>query len=437
MKTNQNMGETTGAALAPGWWGRGLALLRRPVASYTVAVLAGQSVNMVAGLLVMRWLGPAEMGVWQSMLTLETYCLVLRLGVINGMNRQLPFMLGQGDRAGALQHAETTLGFTMVTAGILLGSFAAAALCWPGLDATWQLSLLTLACYTPCGLYSAFNEATYRGSRTFATLGWLILCNALLGLALLALLPAWGYAGQCVRLVVMAVAHAICTAWLRPLDVKPRLSMPVLRKLLKVGLPLYFQNYFARASLGVGSLVLLWIGGPKALGYFAPAGATLAVVGMVPNALQSYLQPQLHYEYGRDGSRHAVIAKSTRTATLMLGAALPLALVGVVCLPWAVKTVLPAYEPSVGAMQLAILVGVCRIFGVAASVFSTLTAWREMFSNQIAMGVLHAGGALIGGMRFPDRPWFGIMLGLLAAALVYIPLTLWNLSRAAHAPAVS
>ena len=420
-----------------GWWGRGVALLSRPVSSYTGTVLAAQSLNLVAGLLVMRWLGPAELGVWQSMLTLETYCLVLRLGVINGMNRQLPFLLGKGDRAGALQHAEVTFCFTIGTAGVLLGSFSAAAFCWPGLDATWQLSLLTLACFTPFGLYSAFNEATYRGSRTFATLGWLIFANALLGMSLLVLLPALGYAGQCVRLVVIAASHAICTAWLRPLDVRPKFSIPVLRKLLKMGLPLYFQNYLARASLAVGSLVLLWTGGPKALGYFAPAAAMLAVVGMVPNALQSYLQPQLHYDYGRDGSRRAVVARSKRMATLMMVASLPFALLGMACLPWAVCAFLPAYEPSVGAMQLAMLVGVFRIFGVAASVFSTLTAWREMFSNQIAMGVLHVSGALIGGAAFPDRPWFGVMLGLLAAALVYIPLTLWNLSRAENEPAAS
>lgn len=415
-------------------WEQAKARIRQPAVSYAGMVVTGQSINMVAGLLVMRWLGPAELGVWQSMLTLETYCLVVRLGVINGMNRQLPFLLGQGDRAGAVRHAETTLSYTLVTGGVLLAGFVAAALWWPGVDATWQLSLLTLACFTPCGLYSAFNEATYRGSRTFGLLGRLILGNALLGTVLLVLLPLWGYAGQCVRLAVVAASHALLTAVLRPIDVRPRFSPAVLRGLLTVGIPLFLQNYFSRVCLGVSSLVLLWLGGPTALGYFAPAAAMLSVVGMVPNSLQSYLQPQLHYEYGRDGSREAVVAKARRTAAGLTFAAVPVALVGALFLPMAVEVALPQYRPSATAMQVTVLVGVCRIFGLAAAAFSTLTAWREMFVNQAAFGILHAAGALAGGWATPEQPWLGVAVGLLAASLCHIPITLWNLARASRIP---
>lgn len=398
---------------------------------YTLASYSSQVANMLGTLLVLRWLPPTQLGLWQTMLLVETYAMVLRLGVINGMNRQLPLLMGRGEDAAARDHAETALTYTLLIAGALFLGFLGAAALWPGENEIWRLSLITLACYTPCGLYSAFNEATFRGSRTFSLLGRVLLLNALLGLGLLLLVARFGYTGHCARLLILSLSYALLTHVLRPLKLRPRFSAEVFRKLIKVGLPLFAQNYLLRISLSACPLVLLWLGGSKALGLFAPVTAVFSVVGLMPNSLMSYVQPQQHFDYGQHGSAAAIVQKATRLTFVLMLASVPFALLGLPAIPWAVRTFIPEYIAATSAMQVAVVIGLIRIFSVATSVYSTLAAWKEMFVNQFALGLSHVLGALSGALLMPERPWLGVTWGLLAAYMLYIPVTLRSLRSVA------
>ena len=60
-------------------------------------------VSLVTGFLAFRKIDPYLMGIWTAFSVLETYATFMRLGVINGMNRELPFALGEGDREKAIK----------------------------------------------------------------------------------------------------------------------------------------------------------------------------------------------------------------------------------------------------------------------------------------------------------------------------------------------
>lgn len=398
---------------------------------YALASYVSQLANMSGTLLVLRWLSPEQLGVWQTMLLVETYAMVLRFGVINGINRQLPLLMGRGEEVAARDHAETALCYTLVIAGVLFLGFLGAAVLWPGKDEIWHLSLVTLACYTPCGLYSSFNEATFRGSRTFRLLGRVLLINSLLGVGLLLLVQLFGYSGYCARLILLSLIYALLTHVLRPLKLRPRFSVEIFRKLIKVGAPLFAQNYLLRISLSAGPLVLLWLGGTKALGLFAPVAAVFSVVGLMPNSLMSFIQPQQNFEYGQHGSAAVIVQKATRLTFGLMLASVPFALVGLPAIPWAVRTFIPEYVAATSAMQVAVVIGLIRIFSVATSVYSTLAAWKEMFVNEFALGLSQVLGALSGALLMPERPWLGVTWGLLAAYMLYIPVTLRSLRSVA------
>ncbi len=51
---------------------------------------------MLGGFIVIRWIGPDELGLWQSLMIVATYAPVLQLGTTNGLNRDLPYMYGAG-----------------------------------------------------------------------------------------------------------------------------------------------------------------------------------------------------------------------------------------------------------------------------------------------------------------------------------------------------
>jgi len=90
-------------------------------------------VSLVTGFLAFRKIDPYLMGIWTTFSVLETYATFMRLGVINGMNRELPFALGEGNKEKADKLASTTLGYTIINIILL-------CICTPFLLSKFELS---------------------------------------------------------------------------------------------------------------------------------------------------------------------------------------------------------------------------------------------------------------------------------------------------------
>jgi O-antigen/teichoic acid export membrane protein len=52
--------------------------------------IATSLISMVGSILVARWVIPSDMGVWNAAVLVTLYSPMLQLGVINGLNRELP-----------------------------------------------------------------------------------------------------------------------------------------------------------------------------------------------------------------------------------------------------------------------------------------------------------------------------------------------------------
>ncbi|MBM4355455.1 MAG: hypothetical protein FJ109_16985, partial [Deltaproteobacteria bacterium] len=76
--------------------------------------------SLASGFLVYRWLPPYYMGIWQTMVLVQTYCSFLTLGVANGMNRELPYVLGRGEVDRGRAMAATTMAFSLFASGLAL-----------------------------------------------------------------------------------------------------------------------------------------------------------------------------------------------------------------------------------------------------------------------------------------------------------------------------
>src|SRR5688500_6789408 len=70
---------------------------RGPAVEFVLAVGAVNVASLVGNALAFRWVDPAAMGVWHTLLLVNSYLVVVRLGLISGMGRELPFAVGAGD----------------------------------------------------------------------------------------------------------------------------------------------------------------------------------------------------------------------------------------------------------------------------------------------------------------------------------------------------
>src|SRR4051812_28883411 len=76
--------------------------------------------GIISGFIVYKWVDPYYIGLWSSLLLVDTYSTFLRLGVINGMNREFPYWLGKGDTEKANRLIQTTFYYTLCTIALFL-----------------------------------------------------------------------------------------------------------------------------------------------------------------------------------------------------------------------------------------------------------------------------------------------------------------------------
>src|SRR5690554_4785759 len=74
---------------------------------YIGSGLLKSAIQMLSGLIILRWIAPEELGLWQSFTVFVGYVTILNLGVPVGINRELPFFLGKGDENRGLALLKT------------------------------------------------------------------------------------------------------------------------------------------------------------------------------------------------------------------------------------------------------------------------------------------------------------------------------------------
>ena len=420
------------------WWAGGAPKARelaRPVARggqafvpFTVAVVVLQAASFLGNALAFRWIDPASMGVWQTLLVASSYLSVARLGVINGMGRELPFALGSGDLPRARTIAATALAFNTLSCVVV-----AAALLVPAARAgggAWRLALPAMAVVSVANLHLAYLQATFRSDSDFARLARVHLVQAAFALLMPVAVRAFGFVGLCLHAVVQAlVVTALAHAW-RPLRVSPRFDLRIGLQLLVTGLPLFTAGYLQVVAAGFDRLILLRRGDVQAVGYYAPALAVIAALGVVPGAVATYLYPRMSYALGQGRTPAALARMALAASAASVAVGLPLAALGWFAAPPVIERFFPLYAASVPAVRWSLVAGVLWSFTPIAAFLSSLKAWRSL--------ALYIGALLITRWTFPyvlagrGDPLAGVARGNACAAFVVGALSVALALRAAR-----
>jgi O-antigen/teichoic acid export membrane protein len=346
--------------------------------AFVLAVGTTNVASLAGNAFVFRWVDPASMGVWHTLLLASSYLMVARLGVVNGMGRELPFALGRGDLDGARRIAATSLSYSVVCSVVVGLSFLVPLLVLRPSEPTWRLALPTIAVVSAANLYLAFLQATFRSDSDFAHLARVYWLQAAISLLLPVLVYTLGFPGLCLHsalqaVVVTAFAHAI-----RPLRVPARFEPQVARQLLATGMPLFLAGYLQVLAAGFDRVILLHRGGVAAVGYYAPAVAVLAALGIVPGAVATYVYPRMSYALGHGRSEGSLGRMALSAAAVSVLAGLPVAAAGWLVAPSVIERFFPQYVASIGAVRWSLVSGLVWSLSPATMVLGSLKAWRSL-----------------------------------------------------------
>jgi len=409
-------------------------VLGKGVAGYSAIAILAQAVQMICGLAVLRWLTPAQMGIWLALQAAEAYALWIRLGVVNALNREYPYLRGRGEYEKAVLHVQTAGTYMAGCASLLALGFVGSAMLLADKGSDWQLALICFAAHSAGGLWRSFIDVTFRGGQEFARLVRLQITGAILQAVSLPLVAYGGFRGYCLRAVVLAVVLTALWHVLRPVKAALRWDRAILGKLLREGLPLFGANYLNGVAAQFPRLVLIVAGGTAMLGLYAPVSAVLAAGALLPSTLLLFLLPKQNFDFGGNVDASRLASEGWQRACFLSVLLLPVGLVGWWAARMLVQYWMPEYNDALPALGYAVGIVVLSPLRLVTSIFSTLKAWWPMMVHVVT-------GLLLTGML----PWLfwklaygeplvavvrGVLVAQLLHALAAWPCVRWAIRSA-------
>ncbi len=332
-----------------------------------------------------RLLEPKELGAFQTAQLLVTYLAFLPLGTFNGFNRQYPYLLGKGDSDAAIGLSQTGYTVSCITAIVAAAlSVGQLFLFWEtGQDSALILAAAAVIPVAVIGQLAAVQFAILTGRQAFGWIGRTQLVMVILTLA--SLLFVWKFAvvGQCVRLVIIAVATWLLYHLKTGEARHWRWDFDQIRQLVRIGAPIMVIGYTASIFSVADRTLVASVKGIQAVGYYSLAGLTIAAIQSVYTPLAVAMYSKANHAYGQSHRLAALVPPLNRFLILITATVVPLAAIIYFSLPVVVPWLLPKYVPGIAAARIACIASVVFCYCGTAFVFN-VTGHNRIYGIMMA-----------------------------------------------------
>jgi O-antigen/teichoic acid export membrane protein len=385
---------------------------------------------MVAGLLTARVAGPSVLGLFSSLSLFQSYIPFLQLGVLNGLNRELPYHFGKGEHERAREFAAVAQAWALLVGSIVaaaaLGVAAFHLLRGRGdLAAGWATNALSAWFLFYCTFYL---QMTYRTHGDFARLALVNVIQAVAAFLLVVLVWWLNFYGLCLRAALIGLVQLVLLYHWRPVKVGPRWNGTRFVHLLKTGAPIYAvgQLYAWWGVLDV--TLILYFMGTRVVGLYSLVTMATGALVFLPDALSQVLYPRLAQEYGRSGSVRELVRQVRRPIILSFSGIMPIIVASWFFLPPIVRVLLPKYAEAIPAAQWSLLIPAAMCLTPGYNIFNVVKR-QDLFALAIVAGTVTSFCVLMWLLRdglvltaFPQAMLVGrlVFLGAITGGLAYL-----------------
>ncbi len=307
--------------------------------------------NMLGGLISARLLGPTLYGLFNSVNLLQGYIGMTQLGVINGLNRELPFYFGSNKI-----HRAQLMGAVANIWSRWLGVISFVGLLLPGIYFLITNESLKGITFIVIGinLYAYFNaelylKVTFRTGSDFKKLSLITIYKSIISFISLIFVYVFGYFGFLSRAIIVAYSEFTLLYKFRPLKIKPVWSKPHFIQLFKVGFPIFVVGYMDSLWFTLNSTFIVEFLGGESLGLYTISNLAFATLSLIPSSLNQVLYPKLAREYGEGAVLSKLLKSALKAGFTVFAILVPFTMMAWYFLPYFVELLLPKFMGGVEA----------------------------------------------------------------------------------------
>ncbi len=362
------------------------------------------------------------------------YLTYLHLGVIDGISKRIPVLIGQGreKEAERLERAGITVVFLTALAGASV--MWAYALLATGTGVKTRYALAIGGVYLIFMQVSTVFRLVLRARQQFRLMARATVIEALVLLALVvagsALMDAPG------TMVGWAIGLGVVCLYLmshKVLPVMPLLDIRAAVELAKAGMPILGVNLCHRILRTIDKVVIVKVFGAGTLGFYDVAWQLSAYLYNVPGAVGEVVTPKVLKAHGEGNS--AAITGAVLQGTKAMGILMP-ALAGFTALagPIMLRVILPRYVDAIAPVQILLMAMV--LLAVPTALRATLIARnRETEMMVCDLAAAAVAGSLVWWLASRDAPMHELALGAGVGWAIGGLLTTWRGLLALDVPA--
>lgn len=354
---------------------------------FSASTMAFQFSRLVVSLIVARWVGPDEFGVWNALNLLLLYGIFISLGIPNGMNRNVPLLMGQNKHAQAKQVTDltTTLAFLVNTAaglliiGVALGNWvqdvSRDALLWMGLlFLTWQIY--------------QFFQMHLKSRMQFRLMSIQQISFAVaLPLIVLPLAYFWRVPGFIAGQAVVALLMTGLIIYTSKFQIRFVWDAAIFKSLFKIGFPIMAAGLLYSLLTTIDRWVILKFLGVEELGNYTLAILCVSVLSLLPAVISQQMYPRMAFHYGKTQNTRSLQPLIIRQSMLATAVTLPVLIVAYITLPWLITRFLPEYILGITPARI-LLIGLSFIplVGGVANFLNTVN--KQVYYLTVQAGAL-------------------------------------------------
>jgi O-antigen/teichoic acid export membrane protein len=392
---------------------------------YVATTVIKASAQIASVFLVAKYVLPEDLGLWTIANVFVIYSMLLNLGIISGMNRELPFNLGKGNKQRAEAIVATSMLYmwgmicTMIVVGIIISLFYLN-----------RFSNKTVVSGCAVTLISAMNFlenfllATYRSNSSFNTLSRIQLLQAILNITTLVFIYLYGFWGLIFKTVFVQLVYVTFLYFNRPFKVSARWDKQAFYDVLKVGFPIYILAYIQSSAATFDKVLLAKITDKMHLGYYSFGMYSFVALGLIPTAISNFIYPKLSYKYGRDNNALALWTDFKKIVLGMFAMLLPIAIVAWITAPYLLNRFFPAYNNGISAFRILAVAAIFLGVNAGSSVILTVKKWKYIVGYQSIYAVSLVIWPFIFSLLYKDKVTgvaFGVLAGYLTSSIgIYI-----------------
>jgi len=358
-----------------------------------VSVLAGgnlatMALRMIGGFMTARVIPPAVYGLFNGLSLIQGYLPFLQLGVLNGLNRELPYYIGKGEQDRVREVAAAAQAWALALGGVTaLGLIGVAV--WHAAIGKWALAVGWLAnAVTAFFLFygTYYLQVTFRTRGDFARLALINVIQGVVSLILVAVVWWLAFYGLCLRAVLAGCVQVALLWYWRPIKVSPSWNSAQFVHLLRVGAPIFAVGQLYTYWATLDSTLVLYYTGAHGLGLYTLVGMAETTLMLLPQALSQVLYPQMAEQYGRTGDVRAIVRSTFRPMILSFLFMLPVVIIAWLLVPPLIRLLLPKYVDAIPVVQWAVWLPAGMCLSPVINVYSVVRRQR-LFATAILLGM--------------------------------------------------